>query len=270
MSYTTSEMVRHYLDNPFPVQSRVHDQSMVLSGDDYITFFGGAVEPTSVTVKAPAGGGLARVNVYLSGAITAFSSVPAVNGTVVVASDSSLGTVFVAGVDYAVDYAAATISIKTGGAISVGQTVIVWFLPYTLYQSGSDYLIDHSRGAIKRVATGDLVDGQTVYLDYNPTFVSHREEIVAQAVAEANGAVELAVDPDRQFGADRRLQMAATYRALEIICRASAARELSGLRGDSKAAQVWMTLGEHYHRRSDELLSGFRPPLAGPASPALS
>jgi hypothetical protein len=77
------------------------------------------------------------------------------------------------------------------------------------------------------------------------------------------------VDPDRQFGADPALQAAATYRALEIICRAAAARELSSLRGEDRTAIAWMKLADAHAERSEHLLRLFRPPYAGPSAPAI-
>lgn len=270
MSYTNAELVRHHLDNPFPIQSAIHNQAVVLEGDDYATFFGGSVEPQSLKVKIPAGSELTRVNLLLAAEVTNFSVSAVVPGSVVVASDSSLGTVYAEGSDYAIAHTEGTITVKTGGVMTVGQTVTIWFLPYIVCQPGSDYGVDCSRGMIRRLPSGNIAAGETVYLDYCPTFVSHREEIISSAITEANSVVEQAVDPSGQFGADRCLQMAATYRALEIVCRASAARELSGLRGDARLADAWMKLGDHFDSRSELLLSSFRPARSGPSSPTMS
>jgi hypothetical protein len=78
------------------------------------------------------------------------------------------------------------------------------------------------------------------------------------------------VDPDSQFGADPVLQASATYRALEIICHAAAARELSSLRGEDRTAVAWMKLAETYATRSEQLLRLFRPPYTGPTAPVHS
>ncbi|MEW5995224.1 MAG: hypothetical protein AB1744_12655 [Candidatus Zixiibacteriota bacterium] len=88
-----------------------------------------------------------------------------------------------------------------------------------------------------------------------------------KAVLEANALVERDIDPDRQFGADPVLQSGATYRALEIICRASAARELSRARGEDRTALAWMKLADGYAARADQVLRSFHPPFTGPSTP---
>jgi len=270
MSYTNVELVRHHLDLSFPIQSKVYDQAVVLTGYDYVTFFGGTVDENLVVVKAARNAELTRSTVTFTGTIAVITASPVVPGSVLIASNSSLGMVYVEGKDYVVDYAGGRVILKSGGAITVGQTVSVWYQQYHVYSAGSDYVLDSSNGAVRRSASGDIGDGETVYLDYMPTFSSYKEELLANAVVEANALVERAVDPDRQFGADPALEGAATYRALEIICRASAARELSKLKGSDKAALAWMKLGDCFGLRSEELLAGFRPPYNGPAIPARS
>lgn len=270
MSYTNTELVRHHLVASFPVQGQVYDQAIVLEGDDYITFFGGAVDEVSLVVKSIQNNEPTRLNLTLSSEVTALPTSPIVRGSIVVASDSSLGTIYTENGDYVIDYFGGAIRIKGGGNLSVGQTVTVWYLAYFLYLQGSDYRIDSSRGAIRRVSSGDIVSGETVYLDYAPVNADYTDAILTHAVVEANGLIESAVDPQRQFGADPVLQTAATYRALEIVCRASAARELSRLTGDDKTALAWMKLADHYSQRSDQLLGSFRPPCSSPTSPTHS
>ncbi|MEA3296554.1 MAG: hypothetical protein U9R56_01675, partial [candidate division Zixibacteria bacterium] len=183
---------------------------------------------------------------------------------------SSLGTVYKENVDYAIDYAGGMLIMKDGGDLNVGQTVTLWYQAYALYTRGGDYQIDAERSEIKRLATGDITLGETVYLDYTPLDKTYNEEVLANAVVEANGLVERSVDPENRFGADPALQAAATCRALEIICRTSATRELSFRRGQERSALVWIQLAETYARRSDKLLLDFHPPLDGPANPVHS
>lgn len=270
MSYTSVETVRHHLDLSFPIQSKVFDQQVVLTGDDFVTFFGGTVEAGSVVMKSVRDIAPMRSTIVFTSEMAVITGSPIVPGSVLIASDSSMGTVYVEGKDYVVDYAGGCARLKDGGDIEIGQTTIVWFQQYHVYSSGSDYVLDSSNGALRRSVSGDIGDGETVFLDYTPTFASFKEELLANAVAEANSLVERAVDPQRQFGADAALEGAATYRALEIICRASAARELSKLKGSDKAAMAWMKLGDCFGLRSEELLSSFRPPYNGPAIPARS
>jgi hypothetical protein len=101
-------------------------------------------------------------------------------------------------------------------------------------------------------------------------FVSVTDEIVENAVALANGMVESEVDPEREFEANARLSASATYRALEVVCRAAASRELASQSGTDKVASVWIKLADDYGGRSDQLLNAFRPPCAGPRNPQRS
>lgn len=269
MSYTNVELVRHHLVAAFPTQDKVYDQAVIIESD-YVTFFNGPVEEPSVLVKSVQSNIPTRVTVTLNSERTSLVAAPLVRGSVLVASDSSLGTVFTENVDYVIDYELGDLIIKEGGGLSVGQTITVWYQDYFIYTASGDYQLDADRGRIKRLSGGDIAAGETVYLDYAPVYQSFNEEILTRAVLEANGLIEREVDPDRQFGADSMLQSCATYRALEIICRASAARELSSLRGEDRTALAWMKLAETYATRSVELMRSFRPPFDGPATPALS
>ncbi len=267
MSYTNAELVRKYLDAPYPVQSRVHEQCVIVRGLDPVIFYGGAIDEQSLIVKGLVNAKPTRVNLCLTAASTAIVSAPLVPNTVLVASDSSLGKIYAEGTDYSIDYDNSSIQLKDGGELIIGQSVTMWYATYRVYVEGTDYQADYSKGAIRRTSSGSISDGETVYVDYSPLLASYTEEILAQAVIEANGLVEQAVDPDGQFGADVALQAAATYRALEIVCRAAAAGELYRLNKSDKVALVWMKLGDHYSQRSEQLLNSFRPPYTGPASP---
>ena len=270
MSYTNVELVRHHLVADFPTQENIYDQAVILKGSDYATFFNGAIEESSLTVKSQQSNDLTSATVTLGSGGTSLASSPLVRGSVVVASDSSLGTIYTENVDYIIDYPLSVLTIKSGGALSAGQTVSVWYLAYVIYTDGSDYQADVNRGRIRRLSGGDIAPGETVYLDYSPIYQSFNEEMLNNAVLEANGLIEKEVDPDGQFGADPVLQASATYRALEIVCHAAAARELSSLRGEDRTALAWMKLAETYTTRSELLLRLFRPPYTGPAAPVHS
>jgi len=270
MSYTSAEQVRCHLIVPYPIEDRVADQSVTLSGGDYVSFYGGAIEGSTVRVKSIKSQKPVRTTVSLSGGAAVVTGSMIVPGSLVAASDSSLGTVYVENIDYVVDYGGGVLTLKAGGVLDSNSKVTVWFFPYALYQEGSDYTLDSSGGRIKRLGSGSIADGETVRLDYNPVYVSVADEIVENAVAMANGLVETEVDPERQFEVNPTLSAAATYRALEIVCRAAATRELASQRAQDKAAVVWVRLADDYAGRSDLLLRSFRPPYSGPRTPARS
>jgi len=267
MSYTNAEQVRHHLVIPFPVEDQVKDQLVTMSGGDYVRFYGGAVDAESFRVKSIRSRKPTRARIAFSNGSAVITANPIVPGSVVVASDSSLGTVYVENVDYIVDYGSGSLAAKAGGALLSNHQVTIWFLPYALYEALSDYSLDASHGQIKRLMGGDIAAGETAWIDYRPVYVSVADEIVENAVAMANGMIEREVDPEGQYEADSSLSAAATYRALEIVCRAAASRELASQRGADKVAAGWMKLSDDYATRSDLLLRNFRAPFNGPRAP---
>jgi len=270
VSYTNIDQVRHHLPSAGIVAERISDQKFTLSGNDYLTFYGGAVEDTSLLVKSVRNEALQRQTVTLAAEGNVLAAGPLVPGSVVVASDSSLGAVYVENSDYSVDYAAARLTVKDDGELSAGQTVAVWIALFTVYTSGVDYQVNFEKGEIRRLAGGDIASGETVYLDYRPVYRSFSDEILKNAVMEANGTVEREVDPEGQFGADPALVSAATCRALVIICRVAATRELTVAPGSERKAQIWLQLAETYAGQGDKLLKSFRSPYVGPSAPVKS
>jgi hypothetical protein len=187
-----------------------------------------------------------------------------------VASDLSQTTIYTENIDYIVDYSNGTLTIKEGGALTVGNAIVIWYLPYTLYTAGSDYSLDENRGTIRRLASGDIAENETVYLDYYPMNGSVTDLVLEQAALEANGLIEAAVDPEGQFGADPVLQSAATYRALEIVGYMAASRELTTRSNSYLSAQTWLKLAEQFAARANKLLDDFRPAASSPSNPTHS
>jgi len=267
VSYTNVEQVRHHLVARFPVRDRIRDQLLVTTVGDYVPFYGSGVDELSVRVKSEQVNEPARVTINLVNGRNSFAASPLVRGSVVAASDSSLGQVYVENADYVIDYDNGDLIIKSGGVLTIGKSVTIWYAAYTLYEAGSDYQVRAQQGEIRILAGGDIAEGETVILDYQPIHDSFNEEILTTAVATANGLIEREVDPDRQFGADATLGTAATYRALEIICRTAAARELAGASGADRNALAWMKLADEYARQVEKLLKVFRPSYDGPTAP---
>jgi hypothetical protein len=151
VSYTSIDQIRQHLVSEFPLQERVYSQPLVLEGAEDVSFYGSAVDADSLLVKSLRPGQAARLQVQLSSGATSISSSPLVRGTVVVASDSSLGTIYTENIDYVIDYTAGNLSLKST-ALQVEQTVVVWLLPYHVYVQDVDYKADFSRGVIRRLA----------------------------------------------------------------------------------------------------------------------
>jgi len=269
VSYTSEELVRQHLTDAVPRLERMTDQPLVLGTDQYAAFFSGPVEEDTVRVKSLRGGDPVRLTITLTDGATIIAAAPLAAGSVVVAGDSSLGTVYQENLDYVIDYPGASLYIKEGGSLTVGDSVVVWCHPFVLYAAGSDYQLRAVSGELRRLPSGTISANETVYLDYTPLSGTHDESLVRAAVLEANGLVAAEVDPDGSFGADPVLQAAATYVALAVICRSSAAGALSTIGADRSAA-AWMNLAEQYGREAEKRLRSFRPPVTGPAAPRRS
>jgi len=267
MSYTNTELVRHHLATEFPIRDQVYDQIVVFNSDDYISFFSGAVDESLLIVKSIQTNESEQKKIILGSGANAVDSFPLQRGSVVVASDSSLGTIYTENIDYIIDYNDSQLYIKDDGDLASGDTITVWFRKYVLYVNNTDFQVDDENGKIRRMSGGDIAINETVLIDYTPVYKSHTEEVLNNAVLEANSLIENEIDPDQIYGADPVLQAAATYRALEIICQTAAARELSSLRGEDKSALVWMKLADVFAERSDKFMRSFRPPIDGPNKP---
>jgi hypothetical protein len=267
MSYTDAEQIRLHLVSPFPIQEYVCDQPVRLPGTSYAKIYGGAIDESTVIVKSIRSHQPVRTAVTLVSGATPFSSGPVVPGSVVVASDSSLGTIYTENVDYTIAGADGSITPLDDGALAEGDTVTIWYIAYTVHTIEQDYALRAARGEIKRLASGNIAAGVTVHLDYQPLVLLFDDDLVNHAVALANSTVETELDPERQFEGDPNLSASATHRALEIVCRAAASRELAARRDDESPALAWLKIADHHATRAEYLIKNFRPPVTTPHPP---
>jgi hypothetical protein len=270
MSYVTLDHLRPYLIADSPAAQEIHDQPIRLTGVEWIRFHGSAIDPASLIVKSRQASGLTRAQLTLASGPVTFSDSPIVDGTLLVASNSSLSRIYRENVDYTVDTVNRTIAIRSGSAPLPNQSVTIWFEPYTVYRLGEDYYLNGERGEIRRSPSGEIADGQSVLLDFAPVYAPFSDEMLNAAITEANGLIEREIDPDLQFGADPTLIAAARSLALEIICRAAAARELASGRSLDKVAIAWSDLADSHASRAEALLKSFRPPMHSPKMPTIS
>ena len=270
MSYTTVERVRSYLTSNHALAERVANLPITLRDTTPMKIWGCAVESGSLQVKSQQTLNPVRRSIIVSASGVTLTNAPIVRGSVVVATDSSLGRIYVENLDYIVQYESSILQPKSGGALVIGQIVMVWYIPMHVYLAGEDYAIDYEHAEFRRLASGGIESGESVELDFVPVFTGFDEQLLAVAVNEANSAIEREIDPERQFGADESLAAAATGKALEIVCYSAATRELSNGRGLDRIALAWLKLAESYHERGADLLSSFRPPATGPSAPVHS
>jgi hypothetical protein len=267
MSYTSAEQLRLHLVTPYSVSSRVSNQQVIMDVSAEVRFFNGGVDAGTVRVKSIRTNNLNLTSVTLTAGTAQFSPAPVVGGSVVAADNSSLRTVYTENVDYIVDYELGTIANKNGGGITDTQTLAIWYLPFTLLLNGVDYSLSAGDGSVRPLSSGSIASGETVFIDYSPQFATIDNAVLTAAALEANALVEAEVDPDKALTGDAVVQAAAAYRALDIVCRTAAARELARQTGNDSASLMWMKLADSYAVRGERLLRVFRPAVTGPNSP---
>jgi hypothetical protein len=131
--------------------------------------------------------------------------------TVVVASDSSLGKIYVENIDYSIDYENGKLIRISSGSILALSSVVIFYLYYRVYQKGVDYQLDYQKGELTRLTSGVIEDGQWVLLDYIVEYGFLNDETIAQAIVEANERVLKFIDSSYFESEDQGLVTAETY-----------------------------------------------------------
>ncbi|KAA3634864.1 MAG: hypothetical protein DWP97_06110 [Calditrichaeota bacterium] len=270
MSYTNAALVRKHIEFVQPVLQIITNQQMSFTDNEYQSFFSGQIIAGSVTVKSLKEYKQQIANHIVTDGENVISPLPLVNGSVLCSTNSSLTKIYKENIDYIIDYTKGTVTFPSSGDISNDDMVTFFFLPYFPYQENSDFKINYETGKIALPVSSKIKFGEVVYIDYQPAAVFHSDTIIDNAVVEANAIIEQTVDPNKQFGANLVLQTAATYRALEILCRSSAAKELASQTGRESSAKAWISLGEVYLARSAELIRSFTEPVSQISNPTHS
>jgi hypothetical protein len=267
MSYTSEDQVKLYLQSSQAVSESILDQPVTLVDNVDTVFFDGSVEPDSVIVKSVQRQPVVRRSLELVSETVSLGVEQVARDSFLAAADSSLSEIYEEGADFTVDRASGIFRIKPGGALSVGNTVTVWYRACRLYEEGIDYTVDASRSSLRRTTSGDIGSGEQVLVDYSPVWLNPPEALVRRVVNDANSLVTQQVDPEGKFGNDLTLSAAATWLAVSLICRMSAIRSLAGGQRAEQASRGWLQIADDYQRLSKELLISFQPPKPGMSQP---
>ncbi|MDP2960934.1 MAG: hypothetical protein Q8N71_05865 [candidate division Zixibacteria bacterium] len=180
--------------------------------------------------------------------------------TVVVASDSSLGQVYVENIDYSIDYDNGKLTRISSGSILALSSVVIFYLYYRIYQKDTDYKLDFQKGELTRIASGEIEDGQWVLLDYKVEYGFLNDETIAQAIAEANERILKFIDPSYYESEDQGLVTTETYLSVSILCDIKAV-EVLNLNIYGANAQLlsksWNMMAEVYSKKAYLILSDF-------------
>jgi hypothetical protein len=180
--------------------------------------------------------------------------------SVVVASDSSLGRIYVENVDYSIGYDDGKITRLASGSISPGSQIVIWYLYFRVYQDGVDYSIEFLKGEITRLVSGAIEEGQWVFVDYQVEFGFFSDDLVANAMVEADGQILNKLDPVHYQSTEQNLITAETYWAVSILCSMKSLEAMNqNLPGNqAKAlADSWAERGQDYRRQAELLLSSY-------------
>jgi hypothetical protein len=260
MSFTTKEIVKkHILDHHLGSTAIVNEPlQMQASGPSQ--FGRRMILPDSETVKAKEQNEPVQEHISFAGGDTSpLSHRLLIPDSVVVASDSSLGHVYVENVDYQVECGLGSLRRIATGSIPAAADVIVWYLHYRAYQKGSDYTIDYQRGTLSRRLSGAIEAGQWVLVDCITEYGSLDDEAIDNAISEADELVLSFIDEAHRQSSDRALVMAETYLAVAIICRIRAMESISPSRnkGSGNDALSWSALSDMYRKEAYNTMSRF-------------
>lgn len=262
MSYTNVDLIKNHINFEDIPAGWKRNYSIVFAGTDWVVLPGFKVVSGSVTVKTIKNYNPETETIVLGSSAVSLAKSKLADGSVTVASDSSIGTIFKENVDYYIDYDNGVITRLNDGAIPDTTSLTVWYYYYDIYSEDTDYQVDYQNGKVKRNGNGDINDSQTVLVDYELSTGQVGNEALAEAVTEANAIIEKQVDPDGSFGADLTLQTAATYLAVSLVCRIAAINELKFNQLGRQNASSWLALSESYRDDYKKLLEIFRPETA--------
>ena len=266
MSYTTIELVQKHVIAPVSGETTTITVEVAVSGSAWIELNSGVIKAGSALVTALKSIAPQSEELVFNNSQAQSSLAPIANGSVTIASDSSLGITYSENTDYTVDHQTGSITAVTGGALPADVTVHLWYLPLTSYSEGVDFEIDYALGRIRRMPGGALISGQSVLVTLTPSTRELDTAVFTEAVNEANQQVSAAVDPNQDFGADLNLQSAATYLAAGIVCRVAGTLALAAT-ADKKAATMWLELAASFRQDGATALDRFRPPRKNLSSP---
>jgi len=267
MSFTTIEIVKkHIVENRIAV-SQIDSEPVKLTAGSKAQLRYPPVTSGSEKVKAKE-----QVKpdyqsvVFSSGDQVSLEKSELIRDSVVVASDSSLGSIYKENLDYTVDYDNGILTRISSGNIPLGVTVSVWYMPYRIYTRGTDYSIDYNKGEISRISSGDIEAGQWVYVDYISEYAVIDEEVIKNAISEANEHVLNFIDSIYSSSTDSSLVVAETYLTVSIICRIKALQAVSS-GSKSLISSSWSVVADQYKRDAYLLLGKFAGSLGGLNAP---
>ncbi|MGH8003998.1 MAG: hypothetical protein ACRECJ_04680 [Limisphaerales bacterium] len=257
MPFTNSQLIRKHLIEHSAAGQSVENFPVKLTGTSPVKLPGAPLLSGSDKVKGKEDGTPKQETVFVTLAGIQLTSTDLIPESVVVASDSSLGAIYVEQVDFAVDYAAGKIRRLAGGALTSDTNITVWYVPFKIYTRGTDYKIDYGKGEITRLVSGVIEEGQTVHVDFklDPAFLG--QEIIENAVAEAEAQVVWRIDASYLDSSDAGLSAGATYLAVSILAHIKSLEAMQAGVSSHQLSRSWAIMSNFYRKRAQEFLAPF-------------
>lgn len=261
MSFTTKAIVKKHILDHHLGSTLIENEPVRLTGNDSVSLQRRMILKDSEKVKGKEQIEPVEEIVSFSGSDTfGLSHSELMLDTVVVAGDSSLGTVYLENIDYSIDYDAGEIQRIDSGSLAAGAGVVIWYLYYRIYQRGVDYDIDYMKGTLRRRSSGDIESGQRVLVDYTAEYGGLDDEAIDNAITESHEQVLSYIDNAHSDSADRSLVSGETYLTVSIICRIRAMEAVSPARGgatNAVEAKSWSALSDTYKKEAYAILSRY-------------
>ena len=262
MSWTDTTTIKKHLMQSDVAIGTVENEQHTLWAEDEVQLHSAVITESSEAIKTiDLNQPYAESSKILNGTSwRSLSHAEITPGSMVVADDAIRSNIYIEGTDYVIDYDAGNIRRVSGGSISDGGTVYIWYLYYTVHTKDSDYTIDYTDGALARIAGGGIADGGIVYADYTTTASTIPDALISEAITEAEDKI-LARLADGYDGSssDQGLKTGAAELAISIICNAKAMDIMNRLHSDDSdnMAKQWREISKRYARQTWETLSRF-------------
>lgn len=267
MPFTTLSTVKKHLLNSTFGSLKVEDFPITLFGTTDIELPHHNISADSETVKRSEQIEPKQIApLTLSGTTWADLEDPnIVLDSLVVTLSELLSTIYVEGTDYQIDYDLGKIRRTISSTIPDLTPVLIYYSYYKLLTADDDYVIDYVNGKIHRTVSGVIADGGTVLIDYDVTAGSTSDELINQAIAEAEDIIIRNLAPSyNESSTDQGLKTGAAWLTLSIIARAMCTEFLGRRTGADGATRGrdWLTLSQQYEAKAWMVLQPFVNPIS--------
>ncbi|TKJ41045.1 hypothetical protein CEE37_05105 [candidate division LCP-89 bacterium B3_LCP] len=262
MSWTDLSTVRKHLQETTTASTTIEDEEHILSGTDIVQLERKSITQHSEEVKtidlgSPFEAGLKTLTGTNWMNLVHDDLVP---DTIVITADQALDTVYIEGTDYITDYEVGRIKRAAGSAIPSGGQVYVWYFYFTVHTRDTDYEIDYDSGELNRIDIGSIANGSTVYVDYSVSAGTVADELIEQAIDEAEDKILARLkDEYSPSSTDQGLKTGATELTLAVVCNAKAMDVMLKSPSDEAdgASGQWRMMSQRYENQAWETLDRF-------------